>query len=108
MLAWSMATNRRSLPSSVLTSAIHDLEAADGIGLKDLLRRLVGFDLWQAGDVVPLQAPAERRAGEVREGGLESVEAVIQRQQGVAPEGDDDGLLLGRERRGVCLPRAGR
>ncbi len=37
----------------------------------------------------------ESRARQVRDGGLQGVEAVIQRQQGVATEGDDDRLLLG-------------
>jgi hypothetical protein len=85
-----------------------EVEVANGIGLEELLRRLVAVNLGQAGDAVPLQAPVQRRAGEVRDGRLQGVEAVIQRQQGVTPEGDDDGLLLGRERRGLRLPRASR
>ena len=43
----------------------------------------------------------------MRDGRLEGVEAVVERQQGVPPEGDDDGFLLGRERGGVRLSRAG-
>jgi hypothetical protein len=38
-------------------------------------------------------------AGEVREGGLEGVEAVIERQQRVAAEGYDDGLIFDRQNR---------
>jgi hypothetical protein len=33
-------------------------------------------------------------SGKVGKGGLERVEAVVQRQERVTPEGDDDGLVL--------------
>src|SRR3954468_13069999 len=39
----------------------------------------------------------------MRNGGLERVEAIIERQERVAPKGDDDGLLLAREHRGARL-----
>src|SRR5215211_2257417 len=39
----------------------------------------------------------------MRNGGLERVEAVIERQQRVAPKGNHDGLLLEREHRGARL-----
>ena len=42
------------------------------------------------------------------DGRLQGAEAVVERQQGVPPEGDDDGFLLGRERGGVRVPRPGR
>jgi hypothetical protein len=38
---------------------------------------------------------------QVRERGLEGIEAVIQRQKGVAAKGNDDGLVLRREDRGA-------
>jgi hypothetical protein len=43
----------------------------------------------------------------VRDGGLKGVEAVIQRQEGVPPEGDNDRLLLGRQDRRVRRLGAG-
>src|SRR3954468_12697495 len=43
----------------------------------------------------------------MRNGGLERVEAIIERQERVAPKGDDDGLLLAREHRGARLLGAG-
>ena len=43
---------------------------------------------------------AERQ---VRDGGLQGIEAVVERQQGVTAEGDDDRLLLCRERGGARL-----
>src|SRR4028119_2069115 len=65
-----------------------------------------------------LQAAVQAGTGQVWDGGLQGVEAVIERQEGVAAEGHDDCLLLGREdgrvrrlgagslviRRGALLP----
>lgn len=39
----------------------------------------------------------------LRDGGQQGVEAVVERQQGVTTEGDDDRLLLCRERGGTRL-----
>src|SRR5215207_2140821 len=39
----------------------------------------------------------------MRAGGLEGVEAVVQRQERVPPKGNNDGLLLEREHRGARL-----
>jgi hypothetical protein len=38
-------------------------------------------------------------AGEVRQGGLEGVEAIVERQQRMTAEGNNDGLILGRQDR---------
>src|ERR1041384_5072306 len=46
---------------------------------------------------MPLKTAVQRRACQRWESGLQRVEAVIERQQRVAPEGDDDGLVLRRE-----------
>src|SRR3954466_257765 len=46
---------------------------------------------------MPLQAAMQTGARQGREGGLERVEAVVQRQQRVPPEGDDHGLLFARQ-----------
>jgi len=45
----------------------------------------------------------QSRARQMGDGGLQDVEAVVQPQQGVAAEGDDDRLLLCRERGGARL-----
>jgi hypothetical protein len=45
-------------------------------------------------------------AGEVRQGRLEGVEAVVERQQRMTAEGNDDGLILDRQDRGSGLLRA--
>src|SRR4028119_1114263 len=54
-----------------------------------------------------LQAAVQAGTGQVWDGGLQGVEAVIQRQEGVAAEGHDDCLLLGREDRRVRRLGAG-
>ena len=47
-----------------------------------------------------LQASVQRRAGQVRNSGLQGIEAVIEWQQGMAAEGDDDRLFaLAQNRR---------
>jgi len=50
-------------------------------------------------DPVALQTAMQRRAGQVRDGGLERVQAVVEQQQRVPAEGNDDRLLFGREHR---------
>ena len=47
------------------------------------------------------EAPVQRRSGEVRDRGLEAVEAVVQRQQRMPSERDD----LVREPRSRCRRR---
>jgi hypothetical protein len=92
-----MATNRRSLPSSGADLGEVDVEVADRVGGEALPLGLVAPDLGQPADPVPLEAAMQRRPREVRDRGLEAVEAVVQRQERVAPERDDDGFLLWRE-----------
>jgi hypothetical protein len=57
-----------------------DVKVADWVGLEALLLRLVALHRRQAADAVPLQAAVQRRARQMRDAGLEGVEAVIQRQ----------------------------
>lgn len=55
-----------------------------------------------------LQATMECRASQMRQGGLQGIETIIERQQRMAPEGDDDRFLLDRQHRGLRLFRASR
>jgi hypothetical protein len=57
-----MATNSRSLPSPVCTSAMSMWKSPDRVGSEALLGGLVALDLGQAADPVPLQAPMQGRA----------------------------------------------
>jgi putative transposase len=71
-----------------------DVEIANRIGLKLALGRSFAFDLRQARDPMALEAAMQRRARQVRDGRLQSIETVVERQQGVPSEGDHDRLLL--------------
>jgi hypothetical protein len=69
-----------------------DMEETDGIAIKPLGFRLAAFDLRQAADSMTKKATMQGRAGQMRDGGPQSVETVIQRKQGLPAEGyDDDG-----------------
>ena len=74
-----------------------DVDVADRVILEALPCGLVASDLGQAIDAVPLQAAMQARPAQMREGGLQSVQAVVPWPQCVPPERDDDGLVLGRE-----------
>jgi hypothetical protein len=41
-----------------------------------------------------LQTPVKGRARQMRDGGLQSVKAIVERRQSMLPEGNDDGLFL--------------
>jgi hypothetical protein len=70
-----------------------DVEEADRIGVELLGARLVPLDLRQAADAMAFQATMKRRASELRDGGLQGVQAVVERQQRVLAKPDDDGFL---------------
>jgi hypothetical protein len=84
-----------------------DVEEADRVALEPGALRPVPVRLGQPADAVALEAAMQAGSGEIRNGGLESVEAVVERQQRVAPEGDDDRLVLGGEDRGSGVSRPG-
>jgi len=85
-----------------------NMEVAERIGLELALARLLALDVRQPGHAMALQAAMQRGAGQVGDRGLQGIEAVIQRQQGMAAEGDDDGLVLRRQAGGLCHPGPGR
>ena len=72
------------------------VEEADRIRVELPGARLVSLDLGQAADAVTLQATMKGGAGELGDRGLESIKAVVERQQRVFAKRDDDGLLLNR------------
>ena len=47
-----------------------DMKVADRVGLELLAPRLIAVDLWQPGDIVPLQAAVQRGPCQLRERGL--------------------------------------
>ena len=70
------------------------MDVADGVAGEAPLGGLVALDLGQTADAVPLQAAMQAGTGQVRDGRLQAVKAVVQRQQRVTAEGHDDGLVL--------------
>ena len=70
------------------------MKIADRIGLEFALGGGFAFDLRQSGDPMTLKATMQGRARQMRDGGLQGIEAVIERQQSMPSEGNDDGLLF--------------
>ena len=71
-----------------------DMKIADRIGLEFAFGGGFAFDLRQPGDPVALQTPVKGRARQMRDGRLQGVQAVVERQQSMPSEGDNDGLFL--------------
>jgi hypothetical protein len=63
-----------------------DVEVADRVAGEALLGRLVAIDLRQPADSMSYQAAVQGRASEVRDGRLQAVKAVVQRQERVLCE----------------------
>ena len=70
-----------------------DMEVADGVGLELLLGFFVAGHFGQPADPMALQTPVQRRPRQLRDRGLQGVEAVVQRQQRVLAESDDASVL---------------
>lgn len=81
-----------------------DVEVADRVGFELLAPGPVAIEVGQPGDVVPLQAAMQRRAGQLRDGGLKSVEAIVERQQRMPAKGNDNGFLLKGKGRWTSAP----
>ena len=60
-----------------------DVEEADRVGLERFLGRLVAFDFRQPADAVALIAAMQRRTRQVRNRGLQGIEAIVERQKRV-------------------------
>jgi hypothetical protein len=71
-----------------------DMKLADRIGLEFAFGGGFAFDLGQPRDPVALQAALQRRARQMRDGWLQSVQAVVERQQSMPSKCNDDGLFL--------------
>ena len=74
---------------------------ANRVSLEGLLAGFVAADLRQPADPVALQTALQPRAGQVRDGGLERIEAIVERQEGVPADGNDDRLFFGCEHGGA-------
>lgn len=77
-----------------------DREVADGIGLEIFLLWFIPFNLRQSRYAMSLQAVVKVRPGQTRNGGLQGVEAITQRQQRIGTKGsNNDSLLFLRKNR---------
>lgn len=75
-----------------------DMEVADRVRLELAPGRFVALDVGLSTDAVALKTAMQRQARQVRDRRLERVEAVVQRQQRVAPERNHDRRFLDRQR----------
>jgi hypothetical protein len=71
-----------------------DVEEADRIGLELALGRSFALDLRQPRDSMTLEATMKGRARQMWNGRLQSVEAIVERQQRMSSKGDDHSLFL--------------
>jgi len=69
--------------------------------------KFVSPKLQQAADAIAFQTTMKRRAGESRDRGLESIEAVVERQTRVLAKRYDEVFLLDRQNHGPGSGRAG-
>ncbi len=82
------------------------MEVANWVCFELLLGFLVSRHFGQSADPVVLKTAVQRGPREVRDRGLQGLEAIVQRQQSVPTEGNDDGLFLDRQCRGLAMLRA--
>jgi hypothetical protein len=88
-------------------SQAEDVEKPDRVSLELLPLWFVVFDIRQTRDTVSLKAPMKRRAGRVRDRGLQVIKTVFQRQKCVPPECHIHRFLGRRQHSGPLFRRPG-
>ncbi len=78
-----------------------DVQVANRVTLERLLLAFLAASLGKLTDPVSLIKPMQARSGKRRDLSLKRMKAVIERQQGLLPEGDGRSFLQGRQRRGA-------
>jgi hypothetical protein len=89
-----MATSRVELALRSSNLGEVDMKIPARIGLEFAFGRGFAFDLRHPGDPVALQTPVKGRARQMRDGGPQSVQAVVEWQQSMPSECNDDGLFV--------------
>jgi len=84
-----------------------EMKKTDRIALEPLLLRLVAVHLREARDAMPLKASMHRRAGEMQDRWLQSIQAVLQRKQNVPTKSHNDSVFLFAETCRMRFPRPG-
>jgi hypothetical protein len=85
-----------------------DVEVTERVGLEFAFARSGALDFGQPGDAMTLQAAVQRGPCQVRDGGLEGIQSVVQWQQGMSTECNHDGLFLEGQPGGMGLLGSGR
>ncbi len=78
------------------------VKVTDGVGFEFFACRSRGVEMREAADALALEATVESGTGEMWDGGLEGVETVVERQEGVFAKSDGDGFLGEREGGGAA------
>jgi hypothetical protein len=76
-----------------------DVEVADRVSLERLLAPRLAFDRRKPADLVALEQSMQRRSPEMRDGRLEGIKAIVERQQRMLAERNSESFLLGAEYR---------
>ena len=83
-----------------------EMKVANRRGCELLLGRLVTLEVRQAADAMPLQTARPRGAGQVRQRGLQGIQAVIKRQPRMLAKRDQQRFCLRRQACGAGWLRA--
>jgi hypothetical protein len=83
-----------------------DMEGAEAPWLELFLRRRIACHVWQAANAMPLEAAMQCRSGQVRQHGLQDIQAIVQLKQCMLAKCNDQRLFLRREDGGVRVLRA--
>src|SRR5262249_58209534 len=76
-----------------------NVEVADRVPLERLLAPCLAFDRRKPADLVALEQSMQRRSREMRDGRLEGIKAIVERQQRMLTERNSKRFLLGGEYR---------
>src|SRR6516225_10664856 len=78
---------------------ITELDDVDRVPLDRLLASCLAFDGRKPADLVALEQSMQRRSREMRDGRLEGIKAIVERQQRMLAERNSESFLLGAEYR---------
>ena len=87
-----------ALDRSFLDGSVHSLNLAVGPRMLRFGQPMIDIasragDIWQLADAMTLEATMQRGSCQMRDGRLQRIEAIIERQERMPPEGDNDRLV---------------
>lgn len=97
----------KEIEPSLFSADLGDVhvEIADGVFSELFLRWLVAFDFGQAVDAVALQTTMEAGTSQIRNTGLEGIQAIVERQQRLLTKGYNHDFLFSAKHSRVGLAR---